>query len=82
MVPCIRKTPCSRRLHQVVDEEGDFTRDRTCKCDLDTGFYQGNLDSELCSGPKPCPAGYQCMTVKLKTGSTKQCVPADMSCYY
>jgi hypothetical protein len=29
-----------------------------------------------------CPGGYQCMTVKLKVGTTKQCVPSDMSCYY
>jgi len=31
---------------------------------------------------QPCPAGYDCMTVKLKVGTTKQCVPVDMSCYY
>lgn len=31
---------------------------------------------------KPCPAGYTCMTVKLKIGKTKQCVPSDYSCYY
>jgi hypothetical protein len=31
----------------------------------------------------PCPAGYNCMTVKLKAGgSTKQCVPNDLSCFY
>jgi len=29
-----------------------------------------------------CPGGYTCMTVKLKVGTTQQCVPADMSCYY
>jgi hypothetical protein len=31
---------------------------------------------------QPCPAGYTCMTVKLQAGTTKQCVPSDMSCYY
>jgi hypothetical protein len=31
---------------------------------------------------QPCPTGYTCMTVKTKTGTTQQCVPADMSCYY
>jgi hypothetical protein len=31
---------------------------------------------------KPCPSGYTCMTVKLKVGTTKQCVPNDYSCYY
>lgn len=36
----------------------------------------------LCSDAKPCPTGYQCMSVKLKVGSTKQCIPADYSCYY
>ena len=36
----------------------------------------------LCSDAKPCPAGYSCMEVKLKVGKTKQCVPADFSCYY
>jgi hypothetical protein len=30
----------------------------------------------------PCPSGYQCMEVKLKQGQTRQCVPADFSCYY
>jgi len=29
-----------------------------------------------------CPGGYTCMMVKLKVGTTKQCVPADISCYY
>jgi hypothetical protein len=29
-----------------------------------------------------CPGGYDCMTVKLKVGTTRQCVPSDMSCYY
>ena len=31
---------------------------------------------------QPCPAGYTCMTIKLKAGTTQQCVPSDMSCYY
>jgi hypothetical protein len=31
---------------------------------------------------QPCPAGYTCMTVKTKTGTSQQCVPADMSCYF
>jgi hypothetical protein len=30
----------------------------------------------------PCPAGFDCLDVKLKTGATKQCVPSDLSCYY
>jgi len=29
-----------------------------------------------------CPAGYSCMTVKTKTGTTAQCIPADLSCYF
>ena len=29
-----------------------------------------------------CPAGYSCMTIKLASGTTKQCVPVDLSCYY
>jgi hypothetical protein len=35
-----------------------------------------------CSESTPCLAGYSCMTVKLPTGSTQQCVPEDFSCYY
>jgi hypothetical protein len=35
-----------------------------------------------CPTGTECPAGYTCMTVKLKVGTTMQCVPADMSCYY
>jgi hypothetical protein len=35
-----------------------------------------------CSSSDPCPGGYQCMVVKLKTGSTNQCVPSDYSCYH
>jgi hypothetical protein len=29
-----------------------------------------------------CPSGYTCMMVKQKTGTTKQCVPSDISCYF
>ena len=29
-----------------------------------------------------CPTGYSCMTVKLKVGTARQCVPGDFSCYY
>jgi len=36
----------------------------------------------LCSDAKPCPSGYHCMIIYLKVGNTKQCVPADLSCYY
>ena len=36
----------------------------------------------LCSTHLDCPAGYGCMTVKLKQGSTRQCIPKDYSCYY
>ena len=36
----------------------------------------------LCSSNANCPTGYVCMNVKLKVGSTKQCIPADFSCYY
>ena len=35
-----------------------------------------------CSSAQPCPAGYGCMTLKLKVGMIKQCVPNDYSCYY
>jgi hypothetical protein len=35
-----------------------------------------------CSGGSACPTGYICVTVKLKTGTAKQCVPSDYSCYY
>jgi hypothetical protein len=36
-----------------------------------------------CSETDPCPKDHRCMVVKL-TGAqfTKQCVPADYSCYY
>ena len=37
---------------------------------------------KLCATAAGCPAGYKCMTVKLKVGSVKQCIPADFSCYY
>ncbi|MFZ5785281.1 MAG: hypothetical protein ACOY3Y_02460 [Acidobacteriota bacterium] len=38
---------------------------------------------KLCGPTAPCPAGYQCMVVKLNGGqTTNQCVPADYSCYY
>jgi len=30
----------------------------------------------------PCPPGHTCTTVKLKIGTTKQCIPHDFSCYY
>jgi hypothetical protein len=30
---------------------------------------------------KACPPDYTCMTVKLKVGTSKQCVPQDFSCY-
>ena len=36
----------------------------------------------LCSDAKPCPTGYKCLDVKLKVGTIKQCIPADLSCYY
>ncbi len=29
-----------------------------------------------------CPSRYTCMTIKLQIGTTKQCVPNDLSCYY
>jgi len=38
--------------------------------------------ARLCSAAAPCPSGYVCMTIKLKQGSTQQCVPSDFSCYY
>ena len=36
----------------------------------------------LCATGADCPSGYKCLTVKLKQGTTKQCIPADYSCYY
>ena len=36
----------------------------------------------LCSTTQGCPAGYKCTMVKLKVGTTYQCIPADYSCYY
>ena len=36
----------------------------------------------LCAKASDCPAGYKCMQVKLKLGSTMQCIPSDYSCYY
>jgi len=36
----------------------------------------------LCDITGDCPVGYKCLTVKLKVGTTKQCVPADYSCFY
>jgi len=38
--------------------------------------------ARACSSDEPCPPGYQCMVVKLKTGTTNQCIPSDFSCYY
>ena len=31
---------------------------------------------------QPCPGGYTCMMGHLKVGTTAQCIPDDMSCYY
>ena len=36
----------------------------------------------LCASNSQCPAGYRCAGVKLKVGTTKQCVPVSGSCYY
>lgn len=36
----------------------------------------------LCSTDKDCPKAYTCMQIKLKVGTTRQCIPADYSCYY
>ena len=35
-----------------------------------------------CSTTQPCPANYNCMTVKTQVGTVNQCVPADFSCYF
>jgi hypothetical protein len=35
-----------------------------------------------CSSSSPCPAGYNCLAVKLQVGTSLQCVPSDFSCYY
>ncbi len=35
-----------------------------------------------CADGTACPAGYKCMTIKLKIGTDKQCIPQDQSCYY
>ncbi len=37
---------------------------------------------QQCSNNNPCPTGYKCMELKLSSGSTYQCVPEDLSCYY
>jgi len=37
---------------------------------------------KACSASQPCPSSYNCIQVKVKTGTINQCVPADMSCYY
>ncbi len=39
---------------------------------------------KLCAADADCagPGSYTCMTIKLKLGTTKQCVPTDYSCYY
>lgn len=37
---------------------------------------------QQCSDKAGCPAGYKCMKVKLKVGSTMQCIPSDLSCFY
>ncbi len=34
-----------------------------------------------CAG-KACPGGYTCMLIKLKVGTSKQCVPQNFSCYF
>ena len=36
----------------------------------------------LCASATDCPPQYKCLTVKLKQGTTKQCIPSDYSCYY
>ncbi len=36
----------------------------------------------LCDVTADCPTGYKCLAVKMKVGSTKQCIPTDYSCYY
>jgi hypothetical protein len=40
--------------------------------------------SQLCSADADCagPGSYTCMKVKMKLGTTMQCVPTDFSCYY
>ena len=50
------------------------------KCLISTEYetYCGRL----CASNQNCPTGYKCATVKLKVGSTKQCVPLDRSCHY
>ena len=35
-----------------------------------------------CSATGGCPAGYTCVSVKQKAGTSHQCVPADNSCYF
>ncbi len=42
-----------------------------------------NAHETFCAPSEPCPAGYQCMVVKLQGGATtNQCVPSDLSCYH
>ena len=36
----------------------------------------------LCDVNADCPTGYTCLKVKMKVGSTRQCIPSDYSCYY
>jgi hypothetical protein len=35
-----------------------------------------------CIGGKPCPPNSMCMKFTLKSGTTWQCVPPDISCYF
>jgi hypothetical protein len=36
---------------------------------------------QSCSSSNNCPQGYMCMSMKVKGGSTMQCVPTDYSCF-
>jgi hypothetical protein len=35
-----------------------------------------------CSVAQPCPSGYKCMTLSTKSGTTSQCVPGNLSCFF
>jgi hypothetical protein len=35
-----------------------------------------------CAADNPCPGGYQCMGLTVSGGTTNQCVPDDLSCFY
>lgn len=63
----------------------DYCNPLSPECKPGAACVTSNSHESFCAGDcaaTPCPAGYDCMMVKLKAGTTRQCVPSDLSCYY